>query len=287
MSSSAMLFVGQQCSDKHCYMVDFLPFKCQHCSQMYCGDHFKPTDHQCEKFDATKHDRVAPSCPICSQPVAIPLGQDPNIKMTHHMENECGKKREEVSSVPRCGNGKCRKVLYAPIKCDTCKQHFCAEHRFPTTHKCTNENIPITTTSAKQGPVTEKAEERIKQAEEKIKQAMNTGSARTAAGMAAIRRAVSEAKQRPQTTTSASSNTSPKTSHTNPFSKTDRWVVSPLDSMSSHSNPAAISTSTSSDPNSPASNSLQPSSQSCKTDALRNSSNPLTTFYAPPPLFAY
>ena len=32
--SSELLFVGQQCHEKTCYTVDFLPFKCQHCSEV-------------------------------------------------------------------------------------------------------------------------------------------------------------------------------------------------------------------------------------------------------------
>lgn len=58
------------------------------------------------------------SGPICNTPVAIPPGQDPNIRMTQHIENECGKGKEEVSKLPRCANGRCHKVLYAPINCE-------------------------------------------------------------------------------------------------------------------------------------------------------------------------
>lgn len=61
--------------------------------------------------------------PICSTPVAIPQGQDPNVRMTHHIERECGKRPEDISKVPRCASGRCTKVLYAPIKCDVSAFH--------------------------------------------------------------------------------------------------------------------------------------------------------------------
>jgi len=292
-SSSPLLFVGQQCSDEHCYLVDFLPFKCQHCSKSYCGEHFKPADHQCEKYDASKHDRVAPSCPICNQPVAIPLGQDPNIKMTNHIERECGKGREEVSKVPRCANGKCHKVLYAPIKCDTCRQQFCAEHRFPTTHKCTTQPA-ISTKPPMRQPMSTSNEPNVSV---KIKQAADTGSAKTAAGMAALKRAMAStrtapapasneaAKHPPSTAPQIPATSAKKTSaHTNPFSKSDRWVPNPLESsVSAHSRSTPPPSPTTSSPTTTITNHSQPP-QPCKSDAM---SALLTTSYHPPPLFAH
>ena len=57
-----LLEVGKQCSASSCMLVDFLPFKCQHCAEPFCGEHFLPTAHTCPKYDAAKHDRVAPPC---------------------------------------------------------------------------------------------------------------------------------------------------------------------------------------------------------------------------------
>lgn len=134
-----LLSIGQQCSDPHCLIVDFLPFKCQHCDQSFCGDHFKVEAHKCPNYDESKHNRVAPSCmschslvqrrelrlstgPLCNKPVAIPLNQDPNIRMEQHINAECsvmtGKRR--TKSAPTCAKGKCGKVLFAPISCKVC-----------------------------------------------------------------------------------------------------------------------------------------------------------------------
>lgn len=121
-----LLDIGQQCTAPSCMLIDFLPFKCHHCAHAFCGDHFLPEAHKCDSFDVSKHNRVAPSCPLCNTPVAIPLGQDPNIRMEAHINTECslmsGKSRK--SSHPTCARAKCGKVLYAPIQCAVSVQLF-------------------------------------------------------------------------------------------------------------------------------------------------------------------
>ena len=132
-----LLSVGQQCSESSCLLVDFLPFKCQHCSQSFCGEHFLAAAHHCPQYDESKHNRVAPSCasfprisphlltyiigPLCNTPVAIPPGEDPNIRMERHINTECSVmtgKSGRTRSQPVCARGKCGKVLYAPIACN-------------------------------------------------------------------------------------------------------------------------------------------------------------------------
>lgn len=117
---AGLLAIGTQCAAPTCMLVDFLPIKCQHCSHAFCSEHFLPEAHKCDKFDAHLHNRVAPPCPFCSTPIAIPPGQDPNIKMEAHFNTECvvltGQGRK--SAHPTCARAKCGKVLYAPIRCD-------------------------------------------------------------------------------------------------------------------------------------------------------------------------
>ncbi|KAG8917363.1 hypothetical protein FRC01_002502 [Tulasnella sp. 417] len=146
---SELLAIGQQCSHPACSLVDFLPIKCQHCTKPYCSDHFKPDVHSCDKFDPAKHDRIAPACPFCQKPVAFAAGVDPNIAMENHFETSCtvvasggliGMRAKAggagAGASPRCARAKCSKVLVAPIRCTACSQQFCAEHRFPSNHKC-------------------------------------------------------------------------------------------------------------------------------------------------------
>lgn len=57
-----LLAIGKQCSEATCHLVDFLPFKCQHCQQSFCQEHFKVEAHRCPEYDESKHNRVAPNC---------------------------------------------------------------------------------------------------------------------------------------------------------------------------------------------------------------------------------
>ncbi|KAF8798971.1 hypothetical protein BYT27DRAFT_7202708 [Phlegmacium glaucopus] len=133
-----LLAVGKQCSHPICLLVDFLPFKCHHCELSFCQEHFKVDDHKCPKYDESKHNRVAPNCPLCNIPVAVRPGQDPNIRMDMHLEKECSVMTGKVKSksTPVCARGNCKKVLFSPIRCDKCKAQFCAAHRFPQDHNC-------------------------------------------------------------------------------------------------------------------------------------------------------
>ncbi|KII86782.1 hypothetical protein PLICRDRAFT_113464 [Plicaturopsis crispa FD-325 SS-3] len=136
-----LLNIGHQCSEESCHLVDFLPFKCQHCTQSFCGEHFKPAAHKCAAYDESKFNRIAPSCPLCNEPIAIPPGQDPNHRMEHHFVTDCtimtGRPANRKNkATPTCARAKCGKVLFAPISCEGCKEQFCPQHRFPADHAC-------------------------------------------------------------------------------------------------------------------------------------------------------
>ena len=65
---------------------------------------------------------VLVSGPLCNTPVAIPPGQDPNVRMERHINTECSVMtgKTKASSGPHCAKAKCGKVLFAPIRCDVC-----------------------------------------------------------------------------------------------------------------------------------------------------------------------
>ncbi|KAH9971923.1 hypothetical protein BGW80DRAFT_407890 [Lactifluus volemus] len=215
-----ILAVGRQCSHPSCLLVDFLPFKCQHCANSFCADHFKPASHTCPKYDESKYNRVAPDCPLCNEPVPIPPGEDPNVRMERHLTMDCyvmTGRSQKASSTPKCSRPKCGKVLFAQIQCDKCHQKFCPEHRFPSSHNCSSvasRSTPVASTPSKAG---------------------SQLSATTASGMAAVKRA---AASLPTKTSSASrplqgtapssgvassgSGSKPNSSISNPFSKTER-----------------------------------------------------------------
>ncbi|KAF7768240.1 hypothetical protein Agabi119p4_7483 [Agaricus bisporus var. burnettii] len=142
-----LLSIGKQCAEQTCQLIDFLPFKCHHCNESYCQDHFKVEAHKCPQYDESKHNRVAPNCPLCNTPIAIPPGQDPNVRMERHLTVECSVMtgRAQKKSSPVCARSNCKKILFAPISCTQCHAQFCPSHRFPADHAC---SAPISKPSA-------------------------------------------------------------------------------------------------------------------------------------------
>ncbi|KAI0365727.1 hypothetical protein BV20DRAFT_972808 [Pilatotrama ljubarskyi] len=267
-----LLDIGKQCSAPSCLVVDFLPFRCQHCAHPFCGEHFLPTAHQCDKYDAAKHDRVAPSCPLCNTPVAIPPGQDPNIRMELHINTQCSVmtgKSGKGKSAPTCARPKCGKVLFSPIRCNSCKQQYCPQHRFPKDHSCAS----VASSTTKPSP-----------ASNAFANVSNQTSAASAAAVAAIKRAAasantsspasrSQAQAKPQTQSGAQA--AGTSSRPNPFSATGRHTIL-LTTPSPTSTPVTTrddSHDTSNDP---------PERCSPKPTA---SSNTSTLSFVPPPLF--
>ncbi|KAI8994144.1 hypothetical protein BD414DRAFT_481542 [Trametes punicea] len=264
-----LLEIGKQCSAPSCLVVDFLPFKCQHCAHAYCRDHFLPVDHRCEKYDPAKHDRVAPSCPLCNTPVAIPPGQDPNVRMEEHINTQCTVmtgKSGRPRSTPTCARPKCGKVLFSPIRCESCKQQYCPQHRFPKDHACSQAQPSAAKPTATANTWSNFSSQT---------------NAASSAAMAAIKRAAkstnpsssSVSRSQAQTKPQGQATTKPATSRPNPFSATERRTIL-LTTPSSPTPPEHdANDDTSNDP---------PERCSPKPNA---SSNTLTLSFIPPPLF--
>ncbi|KAJ7672779.1 hypothetical protein B0H17DRAFT_1083957 [Mycena rosella] len=137
-SEAQLLSVGAQCSHQSCLLVDFLPFKCQHCAASFCQEHFMVSAHKCPKYDETKYNRVAPNCPLCNVPVSVRPGQDANVAMEAHFIKDCAVMtgRAKAKTSPVCAKARCGKTLFAPIRCTKCNEQFCPSHRFPADHSC-------------------------------------------------------------------------------------------------------------------------------------------------------
>ncbi|KIK99848.1 hypothetical protein PAXRUDRAFT_822300 [Paxillus rubicundulus Ve08.2h10] len=262
-----LLSVGRQCSESSCLLVDFLPFKCQHCSQSFCGEHFLVTAHRCPKYDESKYNRVAPSCPLCNSPVAIPQGEDPNIRVERHILTECSVmtgKSGRSRSQPVCARGKCGKVLYAPIGCNDCHKQYCPQHRFPKDHGCSS--LPSGATSSRK-PQNALSSARIglnfkAPVRKPIAQTFKAGRSSTSS---------------PPTPMSGSSISSNLPPISNPFSKPDRASSVPTDTSTS---------STSSQPTSPT---PSPASTTYRESTLNSRTaklwlDPLS--FVPPSIFA-
>ncbi|KAI4519858.1 hypothetical protein K523DRAFT_418980 [Schizophyllum commune Tattone D] len=242
-----LLSIGKQCHLDTCHLVDFLPFKCQHCSEAFCQEHFLPAAHTCPKYDETKHNRVAPSCPMCNVPVAIKPGQDPNERMEQHFTRECSVMtgRAPKKSGPVCEKARCGKALVSPIRCDKCRKQFCAAHRFPSDHTCTPA---APTTSARLGAKSNQIRD---------------------AARDALRKNTSPSAVKPTTASSK-----PSASSEAATKKVD------LSKLKLQNPVAAVKVDRSPTPPSPMPTSCAVQSANATTTTKRNP-------YAPPPLFAY
>jgi len=213
-----LLAVGKQCSHPSCLLVDFLPFKCQHCEESFCQEHFMVSAHACPKYDESKHNRVAPNCPLCNIPVAVRPGQDPNARMEEHFTKECSVmtgKSGKARTMPVCAKGGCKKVLFSPIQCDKCRDQFCPSHRFPADHNCS----PVVTPNPKHAVPKLLPNVSAKNMNAK------TSNAGTAT-MGAIKRTMTSVTSASKTLQVTKSQSEPKpatsSSHASPFSKSNR-----------------------------------------------------------------
>ncbi|KAF8158114.1 hypothetical protein B0H34DRAFT_707581 [Crassisporium funariophilum] len=221
-----ILSVGKQCSDPTCLLFDFLPFKCQHCELSFCQEHFKVDAHKCSQYDESRHNRIAPNCPLCDTPVAVRQGQDPNVRMDIHLEKECSVVTGKVKSksMPVCARGNCKKVLFSPIRCDKCRDQFCPAHRFPADHTCSSLSAP----AQRSAKPTTTTTTHLATLGSGAKNLNSKASAVGAAAMGAVKKSM--ATTTPTATTSASNprpaGAAPTKSAPNktslPFNKTDR-----------------------------------------------------------------
>uniref|UniRef100_A0A2P2HX67 AN1-type zinc finger protein 1-like n=1 Tax=Hirondellea gigas TaxID=1518452 RepID=A0A2P2HX67_9CRUS len=94
--------LGDHCSVSECQELDFLPIKCQHCCQLYCGKHFQPYLHHCQHL------------PQISQ------GSD-NSSFKH-----------------ACTYNTCKAKELVAVPCTHCHSNFCLQHRHPPDHNCSS-----------------------------------------------------------------------------------------------------------------------------------------------------
>lgn len=129
--------LGKHCSLSDCKQLDFLPFTCDRCNQVYCLEHRGYIKHHCTKSD--KKDVTVVICPLCAKGVRLIPDQDPNITWENHVNVECDPSNyEKVTKKKKCPAPGCREVLVFSntIKCRDCLKDHCLKHRFGPDHKC-------------------------------------------------------------------------------------------------------------------------------------------------------
>ncbi|XP_033744313.1 AN1-type zinc finger protein 2A-like [Pecten maximus] len=129
--------LGDHCSNKSCKQLDFLPMKCDACSQIFCGEHIMYNCHQCA--ESYKKDNQVPVCPLCNKPVPIKKDEVPDAVVGQHIDNDCqsdpARKRRKIYT-NRCSHKGCKQKELIPVTCDKCQKNFCLKHRNEMDHDC-------------------------------------------------------------------------------------------------------------------------------------------------------
>eukprot|EP01127_Copromyxa_protea_P010910 TRINITY_DN2708_c0_g1_i6.p1 TRINITY_DN2708_c0_g1~~TRINITY_DN2708_c0_g1_i6.p1 ORF type:complete len:294 (-),score=28.81 TRINITY_DN2708_c0_g1_i6:27-887(-) len=143
--------IGQHCSYNDCNMLDFLPFTCDRCKEVFCGEHRRYEDHKC----AISYDKVVPSCPLCNQIIHCKPGEDVNAKVNAHINQGCPKEVTATTKKYPCSLNLCKSKELQPIYCANCKKQYCMRHKLPSAHSCSANNRPSSspsTTKSNQKP---------------------------------------------------------------------------------------------------------------------------------------
>lgn len=114
---AALSDAGAHCSLPSCRRLDFLPFKCKHCSLLYCLEHFRSSAHACSK--------------------------EPNGMRELYKQTSTGI-ASEAPARERCPTLGCGKVLTASgsLKCNRCGSRVCLAHRYEDSHPCEPQPEP-------------------------------------------------------------------------------------------------------------------------------------------------
>jgi len=145
LDRNEMLDIGKHCEEASCNQIDFLPFKCGYCRHTFCSEHWKPSQHDCLEEKLADVRIIVPTCPLCSTPVPVKQGEDPNVYMDRHLSTSCPNLNPSTglaTSIPKgkppnaCRAPRCQTKVIEPITCSKCSQKFCAKHRMPEDHHC-------------------------------------------------------------------------------------------------------------------------------------------------------
>lgn len=129
--------LGANCGEQSCNMLDFLPMKCDACSQVFCRDHIHYATHNCP--DSYKKDNQVPMCPLCNTSFPLKKGESPDIVIGSHIDNDCqsdpARQRRKIYT-NKCSVKGCKQKELIPVNCDRCQKNYCLKHRHEQDHAC-------------------------------------------------------------------------------------------------------------------------------------------------------
>lgn len=156
--------IGKNCSYTSCNKLDFLPYKCGACKEVFCSDHFAYAKHECQAPN-TRNVQV-PECPLCGKPVPGKRGEPPDVAVGAHIDNLCtsdpAKERRKKVFTNHCTFKGCKNKEMVPLVCSECTLNFCLRHRHAADHACEGR------LAAKKRQAAEAAMARMKAAEDRM-----------------------------------------------------------------------------------------------------------------------
>lgn len=143
MGTPAFRDLGRHCSVNECQLIEFLPFNCDRCNQVFCLQHKSYTKHYCPVANLIDVDVLI--CPLCAQGVRLHPNEDPNITWDVHVNCECDPSNYENAAQKKyCPFLGCKEILLFSntIRCKDCTQEHCLRHKFAPDHKCSGPKKP-------------------------------------------------------------------------------------------------------------------------------------------------
>ncbi|XXG46166.1 hypothetical protein AAC387_Pa02g1079 [Persea americana] len=135
--------LGKHCSVEDCNLLDFLPFTCDRCKQVFCSEHRSYMKHSCPK--ASLQDVTVQVCPHCAKGVRMFPNEDPAITWNTHINTDCDPSNsQKAAKKRRCPAPRCREILSLSntIRCRDCTIEHCLKHRFGPEHNCPGPKKP-------------------------------------------------------------------------------------------------------------------------------------------------
>ncbi|GBF91544.1 hypothetical protein Rsub_04284 [Raphidocelis subcapitata] len=134
-----LLGLGEHCRHPECRTLDFLPFKCDACKQIYCLDHRTYSAHACKAASASRQLLVI-VCPLCAGSVHLGPGESPDAAFDRHCAaGGCDPRNyARATQKPRCPARGCKEKLTTinTYACKACHQRVCMRHRMTDDHQC-------------------------------------------------------------------------------------------------------------------------------------------------------
>ncbi|KAI0504827.1 hypothetical protein KFK09_015780 [Dendrobium nobile] len=143
MSTPAFAVLSKHCGVEECELIDFMPFNCDRCDQVFCLHHRNSTEHLCPV--ANQIDMTLLICPLCAQGVRLLPNEDPDITWDIHVNCECDPSTYQKDSKKKCCPAAgCKEILFFSntIRCKDCNQEHCLRHKFAPDHNCAGPKKP-------------------------------------------------------------------------------------------------------------------------------------------------